>query len=74
MAVIWPNKIRSGSDQFRPGYRTDFQNRHLHGVIIQNNGRALRPIFLCDDQILRKEVFSMFVNQAIRVANRSRRL
>ncbi len=37
------------------------------GVVIQDNGTGLRPILLCDDQALKKEVFSMVVNQGISI-------
>jgi len=33
------------------------------GVIIQDNGTGLRPILLCDDQTLKKKIFSMVANQ-----------
>ena len=34
------------------------------GVIIQDNGTGLRPLLLCKDQRLKKEVFSRVVNHA----------
>jgi alkylation response protein AidB-like acyl-CoA dehydrogenase len=37
------------------------------GVIVQDNGTGLRPILLCDDQALKKEVFSMVVNQQMSI-------
>jgi alkylation response protein AidB-like acyl-CoA dehydrogenase len=37
------------------------------GVIVQDNGTGLRPILLCEDQTLKKEVFSMVVNQGISI-------
>jgi alkylation response protein AidB-like acyl-CoA dehydrogenase len=37
------------------------------GVIIQDNATGLRPILLCDDETLKKEVYSMVVNQGISI-------
>jgi alkylation response protein AidB-like acyl-CoA dehydrogenase len=37
------------------------------GVIIQDNATGLRPILLCDDQTLKKEVYSMVVKQGISI-------
>jgi alkylation response protein AidB-like acyl-CoA dehydrogenase len=37
------------------------------GVVIQDNGTGLRPILLCDDQTLKKEVFSMVVTQGVSI-------
>ena len=37
------------------------------GVIIQDNATGLRPILLCDDQTLKKEVYAMVVNQGISI-------
>jgi alkylation response protein AidB-like acyl-CoA dehydrogenase len=37
------------------------------GVVIQDNGTGLRPILLCDDQSLKKEIFSMVVNQGVSI-------
>jgi alkylation response protein AidB-like acyl-CoA dehydrogenase len=37
------------------------------GVIIQDNGTGLRSILLCDDQTLKKEIFSMVANQGISI-------
>lgn len=37
------------------------------GVVIQDNGTGLRPLLLCDDQDLKKEVFSMVVNQGMSI-------
>jgi len=33
------------------------------GVIIQDNGTGLRPLLLCHDQSLKKEIFSLLVNK-----------
>jgi len=33
------------------------------GVVIQDNATGLRPILLCDDQTLQKEIFSLVVGQ-----------
>jgi alkylation response protein AidB-like acyl-CoA dehydrogenase len=37
------------------------------GVVIQDNGTGLRPILLCDDRTLKKEVFSMVVTQGVSI-------
>ena len=37
------------------------------GVIIQDNGTGLRPILLCDDQTLKKEIFSIAANRGISI-------
>lgn len=37
------------------------------GVIIQDNATGLRPILLCDNQTLKKEIFSMVVDQGMSI-------
>jgi len=37
------------------------------GVMIQDNGTGLRPILLCDDQSLKKKIFSEVVNEGMSI-------